>query len=231
MNCTSVLKKLSVLLVEDEHDLARLLQQAIGDRFKRFAIAYDGEEGLAFAREWHPDLIITDITMPKMNGLEMSAKLREERPDLPIVVLSAYSEKEYLFDAIDVGITKYLIKPFDPDDLLEIVCTIMHKSLRSERIELMAPFAFDTASQKLFKNGAMVRLSVRENHFIDRLLASPNQFLSNDEIKIALWDDSNVSDERLRVFINRLRQKTDPDLIGNLVGQGYVLRMKTPTTA
>jgi DNA-binding response OmpR family regulator len=231
MNCTPLLKQLSVLLVEDERDLAHLLRQAVGDHFKHFSVAYDGEEGLALAREIRPDLIITDITMPKMNGLEMSGKLREERPDLPIVVLSAYSEKEYLFDAIDVGITKYLIKPFDPDDLFEVICTILHKSRQSGRVDLMPPFVFDTASRKLFKNNIMIRLSVRENLFIDRLLAAPNHFLANDEIKAALWDDPDASDERLRVFINRLRQKTDPDLIGNLVGQGYVLRLSAPETA
>jgi len=228
MNCTHIFRNLSVLLVEDEQDLAHLLEKAIGDQFRTFALAHDGKEGLEKARDLQPDLVITDITMPRMNGLEMSAALHAERPDLPIVILSAYSEKEYLLEAIDAGITKYLIKPFDPDDLLEVICALMQKLGKTRRITLMPPFAYDTGSKKLFKNGIMVRLSRRENLFIDHLLASPNLFLSNEAIKHTLWDDPDASDERLRVFINRLRQKTDPRLIGNIVGQGYVLRREVP---
>jgi DNA-binding response OmpR family regulator len=224
MNCTHILKNLSVLLVEDEQNLAHLLRDAIGDQFKQFLLAHDGEEGLKTTKKVAPDMVITDITMPKMNGLEMSMAIHEHSPELPIVILSAYSEKEYLLEAIDIGITKYLIKPFDPEELLKVICTLGYRLQQSRQIILMPPFHFDTDEQKLFKNGIMVRLSRRENLFIDRLIASPNHFLSTENIKIALWDDSKVSDERLRVFINRLRQKTDPDLIENIVGQGYVLR-------
>ena len=74
----------------------------------------------------------------------------------------------------------------------------------------------------------MVRLSRRENRFIDQLLSRPNHFLTTDTIKSILWEEEGVSDERLRVFINRLRQKTDPELIENVVGQGYVLRTSRP---
>jgi len=228
MTCTHVFKNLSVLLVEDEHDLAHLLQRAIGEHFRQFTLAHNGLEGLETARREQPDLVITDITMPQMNGLEMSAALHEERPNLPIVILSAYSEKEYLLEAIDIGITKYLIKPFDPDELLEVICTLVRKLNKTRRMPLMPPFSFDTGSKKLFRNGVMVRLSRRENLFIDHLLASPNLFLTNDAIKNTLWDDPDASDERLRVFINRLRQKTDTRLIGNIVGQGYVLRRELP---
>ena len=226
MTCTAILKNLSILLVEDEHALAHLLQDAIGDQFARFELAYDGQEGLIRTRQMHPDLVITDITMPRMNGLEMSGILHEESPNLPIIILSAYSEKEYLLDAIDIGITKYLIKPFDPDELLDVICTLARKLHQTNRIALMPPFQFDTHEKKLFSDGIMVHLSRRENLFLDRLIASPNRFLTTEAIKIALWDDATVSDERLRVFINRLRQKTAPELIENIVGQGYVLREK-----
>ena len=228
MTCTSILKNLSILLVEDEHNLAHLLRDAIGDQFARFELAYDGQEGLSLAQEMQPDLIITDITMPRMSGLEMSSILHETSPTLPIVILSAYSEKKYLLDAIDIGITKYLIKPFDPDELLDLICTLARKLNQASQITLMPPFQFDTHEKKLFNDGIMVHLSRRENLFLDHLIARPNHFLTTKAIKIALWDNETVSDERLRVFINRLRQKTAPELIENIVGQGYVLQTQTP---
>jgi len=228
MNCTHILKNLSVLLVEDEKNLAQLLHNAIGDHFAQFRLASDGEEGLQKALEHKPDIVITDINMPRVNGLEMSTQLHAKYPNLPIVILSAYSEKEYLLEAIDIGISKYLIKPFDPDELLEVICSLAEKLEKSHRISLMPPFQFDRNSKKLFRDQVMVRLSRRENLFIDHLLASPNHFLTTENIKTALWDEDNVSDERLRVFINRIRQKTDPSLIENIVGQGYVLQTKRP---
>jgi DNA-binding response OmpR family regulator len=231
MTCAQMLKNLSVLLVEDEHSLAHLLRDAIGDRFRDLSLAYDGKEGLKAAEKRLPDLVITDITMPHMNGLEMSASLRERHPKLPIVILSAYSEKEYLLEAIDIGITKYLIKPFDPDELLEVICTLAKKLGTGERVPLLPPFAFDVQNKKLFAHGVMVRLSRRENLFIDRLLSSPNHFLPTDSIKEALWEEEDVSDERLRVFINRIRKKTDDNLIENIVGQGYMLNAQSPAKA
>jgi len=226
MQCKEILKTLSILLVEDEHSLAYLLRDAIGDQFKTFALAHNGVAGLEATRTMRPDLVITDITMPKMNGLEMSEEIHEVMPDLPIVILSAYGEQKFLLEAIDLGVRKYLIKPFDPDELLDVICSLMQKIKQNARVPLMPPFQYDTANQKLFCDGEMVRLSRRENLFVDYLFGSPNHFRTSEEIKEKLWDEETVSDERLRVFINRLRQKTDADSIGNIVGQGYVLRMQ-----
>ncbi len=228
MSCDNILENLSVLLVEDERNLAELLQAGIGDRFDKFTIAYDGLEGLSTAEAITPDIIITDITMPKMDGLKMSAEIRKKRPSVPIVILSAYSEKDYLLEAIDVGVTKYLIKPFDPDELLDVLCDLMTQKKGGDRIDLMPPFQYDLNSKKLFKNGVMIRLSKRENRFVYNLINSLNYFMEPEHIKSSLWDDDVVTDERLRVFINRLRQKTDPDLIGNIVGQGYMLNKQAP---
>ncbi len=227
MSCQNILKQISVLLVEDEATLANLLQEAIKDRFKSFALAHDGIKGLEKAKAIKPDIVITDITMPHLDGLKMSAKLHESNPNLPIVILSAYSEKDYLLGAIDVGVAKYLIKPFDPDELLEIICELAKKIKKSQDIPLLPPFHYDLESDKLFKDHSMVRLSKRENLFIRTLIGSPGYFMTPDDIKNTLWDEDGVTDERLRVFINRLRAKTDPDLIGNIVGQGYVLNTES----
>jgi DNA-binding response OmpR family regulator len=230
MTCKDILRETSILLVEDELTLATLLRDAIGDQFDRFILAHDGEDGLEKAHIFQPDIVITDITMPKMNGLEMSTKLRETSPDLPIVILSAYSQKEYLLEAIDVGITKYLIKPFDPDELMEIVCKLAKIIQNDHNVPLLPPFHFNLDNKKLFKDDIMINLSKRENRFISLLLNSPNYFMSPEDIKSKLWNENNVADERLRVFINRLRKKTSTDLIGNIVGQGYVLNRHSPIT-
>ena len=109
------LKDLKVLLVEDEESISRLLKEAVADSFYTFLIAKDGLEGIALFKKLKPDIVITDIMMPRMSGLEMAQELRKINPDIHIIVLSAFSEKEKLLSAIDIGINKYFLKPFDTD--------------------------------------------------------------------------------------------------------------------
>ncbi|MEO1938503.1 MAG: response regulator, partial [Sulfurimonas sp.] len=118
------LKTLRVLFVEDEEKLSKLLKNAIGDNFFKFSIAHDGEEGLELFEKIAPDIVITDINMPKMNGLEMAKEIKAIDKSVPIIILSAFSETEKLLHAIDVGVVKYLIKPFDPDELLEYIISL-----------------------------------------------------------------------------------------------------------
>ncbi|WP_456389383.1 response regulator transcription factor [Hydrogenimonas sp.] len=226
MPCSGRLARMKVVLVEDEPRLAGLLKEAIGDYFERFVVAYDGIEGVAKIRDVKPDVLITDITMPKMNGLEMTGVVKKEFPDLPVVILSAYSDKEKLLGAIDAGVVKYFIKPFDPEELLTYLCSLAKTLKKRSLIALKEPFAYDLQSEQLFKNGILIHLSQRESRFIAQLLHSPNNYLSNEAIKERLWEDENVSDERLRTFIRRVRKKSDKSLIENISGQGYVLRVK-----
>jgi len=226
MSCYAKLAHLNVLLVEDETRLAELLKTAIGDYFSTFEVAHDGIAGLDAFRALQPDIVITDITMPNMTGLELAEKIKKEKSDVPIIILSAYSDKEKLLGAIDVGVVKYFIKPFDPEELLSYLCTLVEKMKKESLVKLKAPFTYDLQSEQLFKKGVLVHLSKRESRFIAQLLQSPNHYLSNETIKRSLWPNEDVSDERLRTFIKRLRQKSDKSLIENISGQGYVLVMK-----
>ncbi len=226
MSCRAKLSRMKILLVEDEKRLAHLLREAIGDYFADFEIAYDGIEGLEQFRKVKPDVVITDITMPKMTGLVLAEKIRKESPDTPIVILSAYSDKEKLLGAIDVGVVKYFIKPFDPEELIDYLCKLADRIKKQSLIQLLEPFTYDLQSEQLFRKGVLVHLSKRESRFIAQLLYSPNHYLSNEMIKERLWEGEEVSDERLRTFIKRVRQKSDKRLIENVSGQGYVLRLK-----
>ncbi len=223
MSCSARLVKMRVLLVEDEVTLAKLLKEAIGDYFAEFVIAHDGIEGLDAYRRLKPDIVITDITMPKMDGLQLASAIKSEDPDTPVIILSAYSDKQKLLGAIDAGVVKYFIKPFDPEELLSYLCELAERIKKQSRIKLLEPFEYDLQSEQLFKKGVLVHLSKRESRFIAQLLHSPNHYLSNEAIKTALWGDEEVSDDRLRTFIKRVRQKSDRRLIENISGQGYLL--------
>ncbi len=214
------LKKLSLLIVEDEKNLAKLLKDALSDFFQKTSVAYDGEEGLIFYEAFTPDIVITDIMIPKLTGLEMAKKIKEINPNQHIIILSAYSDTQKLLNAIDVGVVKYFIKPFDPDELLEYISSISQKILKSKVLKLQDGFTYSYHDKKLYKNDTIIKLTKKETIFLNSLL--DGKILSKQKIKELLWDDE-VSDERLRTFIKRFREKTSKNFLQNISSQGYIL--------
>ncbi len=215
------LKELKILLVEDEESLARLLKEAIGDSFHSFTIAKDGVEGMELFRKIKPDIVITDIMMPHKTGLEMAREIREVNTSIPIIVLSAFSEKEKLFGAIDAGVSKYFLKPYHAEDILEYINSITSK-IQNRVVKLNECFVFNKTTNSLYKNDKYVALTKNEIKFLTLLLESKNKTLDEISIKESLWG-SEASDERVRTFIKRLREKTSKHLIKNIKGFGYQL--------
>lgn len=217
---SNLLKEIKVLLVEDEKSLAKLLKMAIGDCFYSFTITHNGKDGLKKFIEISPDIVITDIMMPDLTGLEMAYKIKKINPDIPIVILSAYSDKDKFLNAIDIGVVKYFIKPFDPDELLEYINTIDF-GFDKKRISLIDGLEFNKNSTTLYKNNKHIPLSKRESQFLFLLLQNNQDIIDTQTIQEKLWENQEVSDERLRTFIKRLRLKTSKNLIQNIKGQGY----------
>ncbi|MBU0923934.1 response regulator transcription factor, partial [bacterium] len=209
-------------IVEDEKRLAQLLKDAISDSFFSVVIAKDGNEGLKKFKTFKPDIIITDIMMPFCDGLEMTQKIKETDELIPIIVLSAHSEKEKLLKAIDLGINKYFIKPFDPDELIEHIIKIAPKLNKQKQVTLKDGFIFDNNSMSLYKESILVTLTKREKEFLHLLIKNKNSIVASSTIKETLWNEE-VNDERLRTFIKRLRLKTSKDLIENISSQGYLI--------
>lgn len=218
----NLLKTLKILIVEDEARLSKLLKEAIGEFFFSVIIANDGQEGLKKYKANKPDIVITDIMMPNCDGLEMTKMIKELDSEIPIIVLSAHSDREKLLKAIDIGINKYFIKPFDPDEVIEHINKIAPSLNKRKRIPLKDGFVFDNNSTSLYKNSKLVNLTKREKEFFYLLLKHHNEVVDAEKIKNTLWDEP-VSDERLRTFIKRLRIKTSKDIIENASGQGYLI--------
>lgn len=215
------MKTLKVLIVEDEIKLANLIKASIKELFFKVNIAKDGIEGLKKFQSFKPDIIISDITMPNLDGLEMCQKIREES-NIPIVILSAYSQKEKLLKAIDLGINKYFIKPFDIEEFLEYLKNLSKNIKKIKTYKLKDNFVFDNNSVCLYKDEILINLTKREREFLNILIKNKNSLVKKEDIKTLLWNE-DVSDERLRTFIKRLRLKTSKDLVENVSSQGYLV--------
>lgn len=218
------LKDLKLLIVEDEKKLSTFLKDAIAEYFASVTLASNGEEGIKKFNKIHPDVIITDIMMPKMDGLEMALEIKKLNKEAHIIVLSAFSEKEKLLKSIDVGINKYFIKPFDPDELLNYIDKIALELHNRRYLNINSEFMFDKNSKNLYQKEQLVKLTPREREFFALLVQNFNMIVSIELIKRTLWpQEPEISPERLRTFIKRVRIKTSKNLIDNISGQGYTL--------
>jgi len=216
------LSGLTVLFVEDEKELRNALESAIGDEFAKFVVARDGEDGLKKFKKYKPDIVITDILMPICDGLEMAKEIKKISKETPIIVLSAFSEKDRLLKAIDVGIDKYLIKPIDPDELMSTLNILVDEMLSlDELVELKNGYQFDKIKKVLVKNGETISLTKKELLFISILVKNLGVFVLHEEIKKHVWTNKNVTDAAIRTFIKRVREKTGKEFIKNVPGLGY----------
>ncbi|MBE0491219.1 MAG: response regulator transcription factor [Sulfurospirillum sp.] len=220
------LSSLTVLCVEDEKELREALQSAIGDEFAQFVTARDGDDGLKKFKKFKPDIVITDIMMPIMDGLVMANEIKKLSRETPIVILSAFSEKERLLKAIDTGIDKYIIKPIDPDELMATITSIAKEQLAlNELVQLGEGFAFDKSRKVLVKDGNTIALTKKELLFITVLVKNLGVFVLHEEIKKHVWTNAKVTDSAIRTFIKRIREKTSKEFIKNVPGLGYKIKI------
>ncbi|MGJ0320765.1 response regulator transcription factor [Aliarcobacter cryaerophilus] len=216
------MKNLKVLIVEDEQKLANLIRNSIKELFFKVAIAKDGIDGIKKFKSFKPDIVISDISMPNLSGLEM-CKIIKSNSQTPIIILSAYSQKEMLLEAIDLGISKYFIKPFDIESFIKYLKELSNKINKEKNYKLKDGFVFVKKTINLYKDSELINLTKREKEFINLLIENKNSSVNIEKIKKSLWDIEDVSDERLRTFIKRLRVKTSKDLIENVSSQGYMV--------
>ena len=221
------LKELSVLLVEDEAKIRDLLAGVMEKVFKKVITAQNGEEGLKKFKKFNPNIVITDILMPIRDGLEMSKDIRAISPETPIVVLSAFNDKDKLMQAIEIGINKYLLKPIDMDELIYAIETLAKAKIDSSNlIEIGKNYTFSSTKKVLIKNGVEIPLTKKELAFISLLINRLGTLVLHSDIKKNVWIGESVSDAAIRTFIKRVRDKVGANFIKNIPGLGYKIDTK-----
>jgi len=216
----SNLKNLKILFVEDEKEICKNINEAIGDLFASLEIAYDGYDGLRKYKKTAHDVIITDISMPKLNGMDMIGKIRKISTSVPIIILSAFSEKEQLFKAIDMNVNKYLVKPIDVDELLKMISEIANRLNSIHNILLPMGYTYNSKDKKLYLDNTFIPLTKKEILFMDILSKNKTNYVSNKDLYAYVWKNQ-VTDTAVRTFVRRLRQKINKNLIVNISGLGY----------
>lgn len=204
----------------------RLRLENLSERFSKVIGAQNGDEGLKKFKKFKPDLVITDIAMPIMDGLDMAREIKEISDDVPIVVLSAYSEKERLLRSIDIGIDKYLIKPVDIEELFKVLDYLIGEKIEANMlVKISEEYQFNKTKRTLIYSGGEIVLTKKELAFISLLLKQPGALVLHEDIKKNVWIGEHVSDTAVRTFIKRVRDKVGEDFIKNVPSLGYKINI------
>ncbi|MDX2331570.1 butyrate response regulator transcription factor BumR [Campylobacter hepaticus] len=215
-------KDLIILVVEDEAKARESLINILSNRFSKVIGAQNGDEGFKKFKKFKPDLVITDIAMPIMDGLDMAREIKEISNDVPIVVLSAYSEKERLLRSIDIGIDKYLIKPIDIEELFKVLDSLVDEKIEVNMlVKISKEYQFNKTKRTLIHNGEEIVLTKKELAFVSLLLKQPGVLVLHEDIKKNVWIGEHVSDTAVRTFIKRIRDKVGEEFIKNVPSLGY----------
>ncbi|MBW1417467.1 CheY-P-specific phosphatase CheX [Campylobacter jejuni] len=219
-------KELIILVVEDEVKARESMINILSERFSKVIGAQNGDEGLKKFKKFKPDLVITDIAMPIMDGLGMAREIKEISDDVPIVVLSAYSEKERLLRSIDIGIDKYLIKPVDIEELFKVLDYLIGEKIEANMlVKISEEYQFNKTKRTLIYSGGEIVLTKKELAFISLLLKQPGALVLHEDIKKNVWIGEHVSDTAVRTFIKRVRDKVGEDFIKNVPSLGYKINI------
>ncbi|EOI2620992.1 butyrate response regulator transcription factor BumR [Campylobacter jejuni] len=219
-------KELIILVVEDEVKARESMINILSERFSKVIGAQNGDEGLKKFKKFKPDLVITDIAMPIMDGLDMAREIKEISDDVPIVVLSAYSEKERLLRSIDIGIDKYLIKPVDIEELFKVLDYLIGEKIEANMlVKISEEYQFNKTKRTLIYSGGEIVLTKKELAFISLLLKQPGALVLHEDIKKNVWIGEHVSDTAVRTFIKRVRDKVGEDFIKNVPSLGYKINI------
>jgi len=219
-----------LLVVEDEKKVARFVKQGLEEEGYAVDVAHDGEEGLRMGLDRVHDLIILDISLPRMDGLQVLRRLRQEKVGKPVLLLTVRATIEDKVLGLDAGADDYLTKPFAFQELVARIRALLRRGGGSGSSLLKyADLTLDPARRAVFRGETRIDLTAREFALLEYFLRNPERVLSRTMILDHVWDyDFDPETNVIDVYVNYLRKKIDSDreikLLHTVRGAGYVLK-------
>jgi two-component system, OmpR family, KDP operon response regulator KdpE len=205
----------NILVVDDEPQITRVLKTGLSSHGYGIRTAADGEQALQVMKEWKPELVITDLRMPNVDGLELCRRVRAQSA-VPIIVLSVKGEEKIKIEALDAGADDYITKPFSMNELLARVRAALRRASTAPIPESptirVGDFEIDLDGHRVLVRGGEVRLTPKEFDLLAYLARHPGRVMTHRALLAAVWGANSVEQpEYLRVFINHLRKKIEPE--------------------
>jgi two-component system, OmpR family, response regulator VanR len=216
-------KNIKILYVEDDEIARENGIEYLENFFEQIYEARDAIIALQLYEKYKPDIIITDIQMPKLNGLEFVKRIRQKDKKTQIIIITAFCDKDYLLKAIELGLVKYLVKPVREKEFEEALFLCINTLEKDEtNIFQLSEFTFfDIFNKNLISNNEIVKLRAKELDFLELLIKNKNRYVTYEEIENYVWNDSVMTKDALKTLVKNIKTKIPKDLILNLTNSGY----------
>ncbi|GGD35991.1 DNA-binding response regulator [Malaciobacter pacificus] len=216
------LKDISILCVEDEDGIRDSIVNTLGYYFNNVYEASNGNEGYEMYEYYKPKIVLSDIQMKDCDGIEFVKKIRQKDENTIIIMLTAYSNEEYLLELINLNINHFILKPLNTKKLDEIFKKILSKN--DECIVLFENLILDLKKRELvYKNNEVIPLRKREKDFLKLLYDNKDGILSYEKIECEIWIDKEMTSYALKSLVKEIRNKLPINIIKNVPQEGYTL--------
>jgi DNA-binding response OmpR family regulator len=222
---------MNILLVEDEQKVAEFIRKGLKEQLYNVEVAYDGLLGEKLALDKEYDLVIIDLILPGINGLELCKRIRMYKSDCPILILTALGTTKDKVLGLEAGADDYLVKPFHFEELLARIKALSRRRLLISPgvVYKIADLEVDSYKKTVLRSGKQIILTAKEFSLLELLVVNKNRVLSRSYIAEAVWGiNYDRGTNLIDVYINYLRTKIDKDfdfpLIHTVIGMGYVLK-------
>ena len=222
----------TTLYVEDNDELRKQTMKMLKSILPNVIESVDGKEGVEIYKKYNSnielrniDLVITDIQMPRKNGLDMIENIRALDSNIPIVIFSAYDKSDYFLEAINIGIDGYILKPYTLEQIADVLTRAINKYQSQTIVKLADDLSWCTMNSTLKQKDAIIKLSKNEIKLIDFLLSLNRGIKSSQAIENYIFDDFISDNKRVRGLISRFNSKFETNIIESVYAQGYRIKV------
>ena len=223
-------QNLNLLFAEDHKELRESTTEILKNFFNSVDAVDDGDKALELYQQNRYDIVLTDIRMPNMDGIELTKKIYEINPQQSIIILSAHDESKHLIPLINLGVSQFIKKPIDYQELIEALVKVSKALLNKEKniyalsntITFDAKYRYDRENRLLLKENETVYLTKYEIIFLDILTSQTGKIFSNEDIvNYYLTQEENIDAQNIRKLVSKLRKKVPENSIESVYGIGY----------
>ncbi len=225
----SKMKNLTLLYIEDDFEIQKCLGEFLERYTSNLYLAQSAEEGMDLYKKISPDIILLDINLPGKNGIDFAKELRKYDHNTRIIISTAHTDNAFLLTAVELEITRYLVKPVTSIELMETLSKAADEyadRVVSQEIDLGEGFSYDHERKALLQKGKEVILRRKEVQLLEFFIAHAHHTLSYETLQYEIWTDSLMSKDAVRAQIRNLRKKSHPYIIKNISAIGYRLYEK-----
>ena len=217
----------TILYVEDDKGVREVNTRILTRMFKEVYEAKDGLEGYALYLEKKPHIILSDIKMPNMDGIELAKKIRQKDTNTKIIISTAFSDEKYLLDAVELGLERYIVKPLTKRNLIPALQKAILNIKNENQLHFDDNFYYDFSNGLFYLDDKEIEMTKKELYFLRLLVKDRDIIVTYNMIEQEVWEDEYMSLNSLRTTIGFLRKKLPRNIIKNISNMGYKLKIES----